>query len=504
MNRTENFERVKARKESWDIIVIGGGATGIGCALDAATRGFDVLLLERSDFGKGTSSRSTKLIHGGVRYLKQGNISLVREALKERGILLANAPQLVHKLPFIIPCFSHWQKFYYGIGLKVYDLLSGKCSFGRSRILSKKETLKKLPNVKHEGLSGGVLYFDGQFDDARLLNELAKTASAAGAVLINYANVFDLIKTESGRIEGVEFTDEETGELFDAKAAIVINATGAFCDAVRELSDKESKALITPSQGIHLVFEKSFLQSSDAIMIPKTSDGRVLFAIPFHGKTLVGTTDTPVKTAQTEPKPLETEIEFILETIKNYLAKPPLRSDVKSLFAGIRPLVQASETTGTAALSRDHTIEIDASNLLTITGGKWTTYRNMAEDAIDHAIKASGLQSKKCVSQTLKLKFDRKKLVEDLIREDAALSGKIHSEFEYRKAEIVFAVRYEMARTVEDVLARRTRILFLDAAAALECAPPVAQIMAKELHKGAEWVDEQIEIFNSVAKNYLI
>ena len=375
------LNRAKAREKTWDIVIIGGGASGVGCAVDAASRGFDVLLLEQKDFGKGTSSRSTKLVHGGVRYLEQGDIFLVREALKERGILKQNAPHLVKTQPFIVPCYSFWQKFYYGIGLKVYNLLSGKYGFGKSLILSKEETLERLPNFKKENLTGGIIYYDGQFDDTRLLIDLVKTATENGAAILNYARVFGLTKNADGKVDGVDFEDTESGEIFSIKAKIVINATGAFTDKIRKLSDNNSNEIIAPSQGIHLVFDKSFLNSEDAIMIPKTSDGRVLFAIPWNGKTIVGTTDTPIEKAELEPKPFEEEIEFILKTCENYLAKPPRREDVLSVFVGIRPLVKSSDAKNTAKLSRDHTIEIDDANLLTVAGGKWTTYRNMAEDA---------------------------------------------------------------------------------------------------------------------------
>ncbi len=498
MNRCQNI------KQAYDVIIIGGGASGVGCALDAATRGFSVLLLEQDDFGKGTSSRSTKLIHGGVRYLAQGNVSLVREALRERGILKENAPHLVKSQVFIVPCYSLWQKIYYGIGLKVYDLLAGTYSFGRSRVLSKKETLQKLPNLKKENLSGGIVYFDGQFDDARLLIELAKNASENGALLFNYAKVFELLKTESGKVRGVKFEDLETGERSSVEAKVVINATGAFSDKIRRLSVKDADEIISPSQGIHLVFDEKFLAAEDAVMIPKTSDGRVLFLIPWHGKTIVGTTDTPIEHAELEPKPFKEEIEFILETCQDYLAEPPQREDVLSVFVGIRPLVKSTGTKNTAKLSRDHMIEIDDSNLLTLTGGKWTTYRNMAEDAIDKAIEIAGLPDKKCVTKEHKIQDSKFKIVSQIIAENPALAEPIHRDFPYRKAEILYAVRFEMARTVEDVLARRTRILFLDAKAAISVSREVAGMMAGELGKDEDWIERQVKDFENTAKNYQI
>ncbi|MCY7376412.1 MAG: glycerol-3-phosphate dehydrogenase/oxidase [Pyrinomonadaceae bacterium] len=519
MNRPEMLNRVKKRVKIWDFIIIGGGATGVGCAVDAASRGFDVLLLEQSDFGKGTSSRSTKLVHGGVRYLAQGNLALVREALKERGILKKNAPHLVRIQSFIVPCYSLWQKFFYGAGLKTYNLLSGKYGFGKSRILSKKETIESLPNIERENLHGGVLYFDGQFDDTRLLIDLVKTAAEQNATVLNYAKVIELTKNPDDKIDGVKFQDAETGEEITAKAKVVINATGAFCDKIRRMSDKTTKNIIALSQGIHLVFDKKFLPSENAVMIPKTSDGRVLFAIPWHSKTLIGTTDTPIENPELEPKPLEKEIEFILETAGKYLAKPPKRENILSIFVGIRPLVKSNHKRNTAALSRDQTIEIDESNLLTITGGKWTTYRRMAEDAVNQAIEKNDLPQKNCVTKDLKIhgfgedaeRFgdlaiygaDAEK-IRELLKETPSLAEKLHAGLPYCAAEIVWAARFEMAQTVEDVLARRTRTLFLDARAAIEIAPRTAEIMARESGKDAVWIERQVKEFTELAKNYLL
>ncbi len=517
MKRPEMLNRVRTRKTEWDFVVIGGGATGIGCALDAASRGFDVLLLEQSDFGKGTSSRSTKLVHGGVRYLAQGNISLVREALKERGILFGNAPHAVSIQPFIVPCYSLWQKIFYGAGLKIYDLLAGKYNLKKSKILSKAETIRRLPNIKTEHLRGGVLYFDGQFDDARLLIDLAKTAAKQGAAILNYARVFRLTKTPENKINGVIFHDAETGEIFTVKAKIVVNATGAFCDAVRRLSDASAAKIIAPSQGVHLVFDEEFLPSANALMIPKTPDGRVLFAIPWHGKTLVGTTDTAVETPELEPKAFEREIEFIIETAGNYLRKKPARADIKSVFTGIRPLVKSSNAKNTQSIARDFTIEFDESNLLTITGGKWTTYRKMAQDAIDRAVEKFNLPAKKCRTENLKISDDCESAgrfgdlriyggdaekINRLIDENPPLGEKLHENLTICAAEIVWAARFEMARTVEDALARRTRALFLDARAAVEIASKTAAIMAGELNKDEEWIAEQTKEFGELSRNY--
>lgn len=521
MNRTEMLNRVWEHEKVWDFVIIGGGATGVGCALDAASRGFEVLLLEQSDFGKGTSSRSTKLVHGGVRYLAQGNVSLVRESLKERGILFKNAPHLVKKQVFVVPVYSYWDKFFYAAGLKTYNILSGKYGFGKSEILSKEETIKFLPNIKKDDLYGGILYFDGQFDDSRLLINLAQTAAEQNAVLLNYARVFALNRDENGKIDGAAVSDEITGQIFLAKAKVVINATGAFCDSVRKFSNKNAENIIAPSQGIHLVFNKKFLPTENALMIPKTNDERVLFAIPWHDHAVFGTTDTPIEKPELEPQALENEIEFILETAKSYLENPPTRQDILSIFVGIRPLVKSDNAKNTASLSRDHTIEIDKSNLLTITGGKWTTYRRMAEDAINQATKIANLSEKDCVTENLKIHGFQENAesfndltiygtdseeIEKLTKENPALADKLHAELPYRKAEIVWAVRNEMAETVEDVLARRTRALFLNSKAAIEIAPQVAEIMAEESNKEFAdiWIQEQIQTFNETARHYLV
>jgi glycerol-3-phosphate dehydrogenase len=519
MNRAEMLDRVRTREKIWDIIIIGGGATGVGCAVDAASRGYDVLLLEQSDFGKGTSSRSTKLVHGGVRYLAQGDISLVREALKERGILQKNAAHLVKSQAFIIPCYSFWQKFFYGAGLKIYNLLSGKYGFGKSKILSKKAAIEKLPNVKRKNLRGGILYFDGQFDDARLLINLAATAVEQGATVLNYAKVFEFTKNSQNKIDGVRFQDSETGGEFTVKAKVVINATGAFCDSVRKLSDENAKKIIASSQGVHLVFDKKFLSSESALMIPKTSDGRVLFAIPWHEKTLIGTTDTPIENLELEPNALPEEIDFILKTVGDYLTEPPKRADVLSVFVGIRPLVKSGGEKNTAILSRDHLIEIDESDLLTITGGKWTTYRRMAEDAVNQAIKIGSLNARKCQTENLRIHGfckDSEKLgrleiygadaekIQKLIEENPNLAEKLHADLPYCAAEIVWASRFEMARTVEDALARRTRALFLNAKAAIKIAEKAAEIMARELGQDQVWIKRQIREFEETASGYLL
>jgi glycerol-3-phosphate dehydrogenase len=491
MDRDRNLKAVAERREPWDIVVIGGGAAGAGCVLDAASRGFSVLLLEQHDFGKGTSSRSTKLIHAGVRYLRQGDISLVRESLRERGLLLKNAPHVVRKLEFVIPCYSVWGKFFYGIGLKIYDLLAGKYSIGRSRSISRGEVVERLPNVRVDGLNGGIVYQDAQFDDARMLIDMLRTAESHGAVVLNYAPVVSLTK-EINKISGVEFKDVETGDRYSVNAHVVINATGAFCSTIQEMSDVDAKPVVTFSQGVHLVFERKFLPGDAAIMIPKTRDGRVLFCIPWKKHVLVGTTDTPVDSPTLEPKALETEIDFILETSSNYLSTKPTRTDIKSIFAGIRPLIKSGNRK-TASLSRGHDLFVDATGLVTITGGKWTTFRKMAEDAVDKAIDVGGLRTAKCVTADLPIEPPE-------TDEDDTI---LHADFAFTRGDVVKFVRDEMARTVEDVLARRTRVLFTDAAMANSLAPEVARMMAEVLGRDDQWVEQQINEFRKLAAQYL-
>ena len=519
MNRYTLLKQARSRQEPWDMIIIGGGATGVGVAVDAATRGYSTLLLEQHDFGKGTSSRSTKLVHGGVRYLEQGNVSLVMEALKERGIMRQNAPHLVSELPFIVPSYSWWEGPFYGIGLKLYQMLSGKYGFGPSQLISREETVRRLPNVNPEGLSRGVIYYDGQFDDSRLLINLVTTALEQGANLLNYARVTDLTKGADGTIESVSWQDMESGETFNSRASVFVNATGPFTDDVRRMAEPETEPMISPSQGAHIVLDRSFLPGDTAIMVPHTSDGRVMFAIPWHGHTLVGTTDTAVEQASVEPVPLDQEIEFMLGTAALYLEKKPTRADILSAFAGIRPLVKAGGGKNTAALSRDHTIHIDQSGLLTITGGKWTTYRNMAQDCVNHAAILGDLPDRECVTKTLNIhgyhphseKFGARSVygsdaphIEEIITENPSLGAVLDEALPYVGAEVIWAARHEMARTVEDILSRRTRALFLNARAALRMAPKVAELLAKELCRDTAWQFSQVEEFKAVANGYLV
>ena len=529
MQREAMLRTIRERTEPWDIAVIGGGATGVGVAVDAAARGLDVALVEAHDFGKGTSSRSTKLVHGGVRYLEQGNVPLVMSALKERGLLRQNAPHLVHDLAFVVPNYSWWEAPFYGIGLKLYDLLAGKYGFGTSKLLSKEETLERLPALEPEELRGGVVYYDGQFDDARLLIHLAMTAADHGGTVVNYCPATGLLRDDEGYVNGLTARDAETGEEFAMRARIVVNATGVFTDSIRRMADANADPLVVTSQGIHLVFNRSFLKADTALMVPRTSDGRVLFVIPWHGHAVAGTTDTPLDAPSLEPRALDEEIEFILETAGRYLTRPPTRADVLSVYVGLRPLVKGDGKT--SALSRDHIIHVDPSGLLTITGGKWTTYRHMAEDCVDHCITLGRLRDEPCRTRDLRIHGYAQNRVArnevdiegwrsafdplavygtdaDAIRElaagDAALGGRLDADLPYTAAEIVWGARAEMARTVEDALARRTRALFLNAKSAMAMAPATARLLAAELGHGDGWVEAQVNEFMKLAEQYRV
>lgn len=502
----------------FDIVIIGGGATGLGAAVDAASRGHSVLLAEQSDFAKGTSSRSTKLVHGGVRYLKQGNVSLVLEALRERGLLVRNAPHLVHSLAFVIPNYHWWEGPFYGIGMKVYDGLAGRLGLEPSRWLTREDVLGLLPNLEPEGLNGGIIYHDGQFDDSRLAVNLAQTAVEKGASVLNHTRCLGLIK-EGGHVAGVQLRDEESGREFEVLARVVINATGVFADSIRRMDEAGAQPMLSPSQGIHFVLPREFLPGDTAIMIPKTDDGRVLFAVPWHGRIVVGTTDTPVENASLEPRPLDEEIDFIFTQVSRYLTRDPAPADVLSVFAGLRPLIKA-EAGSTAALSRDHLISISDSGLITIAGGKWTTYRRMAEDVIDHAEMIGALDHRLCVTQNLAIHGSAAPAgdagdhlacygsdaegIRALIDADPSLGVRLHPELEHLHAEVAWHVRHEMARTVEDVLARRTRALLLDARAASESAEAVARRMAAELGRDESWVVSQIQSFQVLATGYML
>lgn len=516
-DRNSMLEAVKSSTEFWDVIIIGGGATGLGCAVDSASRGYKTLLLEQHDFAKGTSSRSTKLVHGGVRYLQQGNIALVLEALRERGLLIQNAPHLVQNQSFIVPNYDWWEGPFYGIGMKVYDMLAGKLGLGPSKNLSRKKTLELLPTIESEGLKGGVIYYDGQFDDSRLAINLAQTAIDHGAFTINYAKVTGLTK-KNEMVNGVTVQDQLSGESIEVNGRVVINATGVFTDDILKMDDSKRNNIIVPSQGVHIMLDKKFLPGDSAIMVPHTEDGRVLFAVPWHDKILVGTTDTPVESPTLEPVALDEEVDFILDHATKYLTGNPTRKDIRSVFAGLRPLVNTGDSDDTASISRDHTLLVSPSGLVTIAGGKWTTYRKMAEDTINKAATVAGLNEKDCITEDLRIhgwlkNVDRKEplyyygsdkvSIQKLIEEQPELDKKLHDRLPYKKAEVIWAARNELAMTVEDVLSRRMRALLLDARASIEMAPEVAQIMANELNRDEEWQRRQVEEYSQIARKYI-
>jgi len=517
MNRDDMLKSIRRRETEWDFIIVGGGATGLGTAIDGASRGYQVLLIEQSDFAKGTSSRSTKLVHGGVRYLQQGNISLVLEALKERGLMRRNAPHLVHNLPFVVPNYDWWEGPFYGIGLKVYDMLAGRHGFGHSKGLSGEKTLEFIPTLEPKGLRGGVIYYDGQFDDARLAVNMAQTAVEQGGTVANYMRVESLVKSGE-MVRGVRARDLETGELYELTAKVVINATGVFSDGLRKMDDPEAPDIITPSQGVHIVLDRSFLPGDTAIMVPHTDDGRVLFAIPWKHRVVVGTTDTEMTEATLDPCPLPEEIDFLLAHAARYLTQDPTREDILSTFAGLRPLVSLGSHENTAAISRDHTLNISRSGLLTITGGKWTTYRKMAEETVDQAILLAQLQERPSVTKDLNIHgFHQNAVqfghlavygadarsVQEVLDEDPQYAKPLHPDHPYLAGEVVWAVRREMARTVEDFLSRRRRVLPTDARASIEMASAVATLMARELGRDRRWADDQTTAFEKLARGYL-
>lgn len=515
MNRNSSIEKMR-EAITWDLIVTGGGATGLGTALEAAARGYKVLLLEQSDFAKSTSSKSTKLVHGGVRYLAQGDVALVREASIERGLLVKNAPHLVKNLSFIIPVYTWWDRIKYTIGLKLYDWIAGKLSLGASVFVGPEKVISRLPNIVREKLKGGVLYHDGQFDDARLALNLAQTIEEKGGVVVNYVKVTALRKDAQGKVNGVEARDLESGELFRLKARAVVNATGVFVDDILKMDQPGVKKSTTASQGVHVVLDKIFLPGNEALMIPETPDGRVLFAVPWHGKLVVGTTDTPVETASLEPVALEQEIQFILDTAGQYLMQKPKRSDVLSVFAGLRPLAAPQgEGQKTKEISRSHKIIVSPSGLFTILGGKWTTYRKMGEDLVDKVeavagwgktvsatryLPVHGYQEKTDWNDPLYYYGSDAEQVRGLME---AHGGWISEKLKISVAQVVWAVEQEMARSVEDVLARRTRAILLDAREALRIAPAVADAMAALLGKDTSWKQTQLADFRNVVEYYL-
>ncbi len=518
MDREIMLKNITDLKGIWDMIVIGGGATGLGTALEASSRGYSTLLLEQSDFAKGTSSRSTKLAHGGVRYLQQGDVSLVVEALHERGLMMRNAPHLVRNQAFIIPTYDWWNGPFYTVGMKVYDVLAGKLGLGPSKSLSKEETQELIPTVESEGLKGGVIYYDGQFDDARLAVNIAQTCADTGGTLVNYMKVKNLLKA-GGMVNGVVAEDVETGKEHEINARVVINATGVFVDNILKMDDPEARDIVKPSQGVHIVLDKDFLPGESAIMVPKTEDGRVLFVVPWNNKAIVGTTDTPVENPSLEPRALEDEVEFILEHAAKYLNKDPKPEDVLSVFAGLRPLVSTGDGKSTAQISRSHSLLVSVSGLVTITGGKWTTYRKMGEDAVDKAALIAGLDERPTKTKDLRIHGWLKNVdpsdpmffygsdtvaIRKIISREPELGEQMHDALPIIKAQVVWAAQNEMARTVEDFLSRRTRALLLDARASKEMAPEVAKIMAKELDKDDQWAMDQVASYRKLADEYLL
>ena len=516
-NRRLILEQVR-QKQHWDLLVIGGGATGLGVALDASSRGYSVLLLEQADFAKGTSSRSTKLIHGGVRYLAQGNLQLVREASIERGLLLQNAPHLVRNMKFVVPVYHWYDKWKYAIGLKLYDWIAGRLSPGRSRVVSRDELLQKHSGIREKGLKGGIEYHDGQFDDARLAINLAQTIVEQGGHVLNYMRVTALTHDKAGRTSGLQAEDVETGETFWFKARAVVNATGVFADNILQMDQPGAPPAVTASQGVHLVLDRSFYASDDALMIPRTDDGRVLFLVPWHQKVIAGTTDTPVSDTLIEPVALEKEIEFILNTASRYLEKTPQRQDVLSVFAGLRPLAAPkTDHQKTKEISRSHKILVSKSRLFTMLGGKWTTYRKMGEDMVNRIEKE--LRWPRVESPAKTLAVHAAKQVADWLDpfyfygEDAAAlrgsmphctEGWLSPRLQIHAAQVYWAVEHEMARTVEDILSRRTRCLLIDARESVRIAPQIARIMANALQRDEKWQQQQLEDFYQIARNYIL
>ncbi|WP_458628078.1 glycerol-3-phosphate dehydrogenase/oxidase [Winogradskyella sp. PC D3.3] len=519
MNRDKMIDKLRSNSTTYDFVIIGGGATGIGIALEASARGYSVVLLEKSDFTKSTSSKATKLMHGGVRYLAQGDIGLVREAVVERGLMLKNAPHITKTQSFIIPTHGLYDEILYTVGLTFYDLLAGKLSLGRSKRISKAKTLQRISLINPDKISAGVVYYDGQFDDSRMAINVLQSATEMGAIVANYCSVNKLNKDKNGSIIGVSAYDEINNETFEIKGKQIVNATGVFADDILQMDSPGAKKTIAPSQGVHLMLDKSFLPGDDAITIPKTDDGRVLFLVPWHNKVIVGTTDTPIKKESLEPVALEKEIGFILNTASRYLTKAPKRSDVLSVFAGLRPLAATDDKKNkTKEISRSHKIYSSQSGLLTIVGGKWTTFRKMGEDLVNKAeknhkwkhiptktkhLKIHGYKQNVNYNNPLYFYGSDEEQIQILSQQNG-WNKSISDSMGVIEAQVVWAVRNEMALNVEDFLARRVRCQLLDAKESIKMAPKVAEIMSKELGKNKAWETQQIENYTKVTSNYIL
>ncbi|KAH8283525.1 hypothetical protein KR018_004947, partial [Drosophila ironensis] len=525
--------------QDFDVLIIGGGATGAGCALDSVTRGLKTALVEQDDFASGTSSRSTKLIHGGVRYLQKAILGLdfeqyrmVKEALQERATMLESAPHLTHALPIMLPVYTWWQVPYYWVGIKCYDLVAGDRNVKSSYYLSKKDALELFPMLKKDKLCGAIVYYDGQQDDARMCLAVALTAARYGATVCNHVEVKELLKKDDGSgkqvLCGAKVKDHISGKEFTVKAKCIINAAGPFTDNIRKMDDPITKNICSPSSGVHIVLPGYYSPDQMGLLDPSTSDGRVIFFLPWKGHTIAGTTDVPCKVNRT-PIPTGKEIQFILNEVRKYLDMEVRSGDVLSAWSGIRPLVSDPNKHDTQSLARNHIVHVSPSNLVTIAGGKWTTYRVMAEHTIDAAIKACDLTPKHRHTMTTSLKIEGAqgwtptmyiRLVQDCglecevaqhlaksygdrafaVSKMASLTGKrwpiignrIHPEFPYIDAEIRYGVR-EYACTAVDMIARRLRLAFLNVQAAQEALPLIVDIMGEELNWSKDKKERQIK-----------
>jgi glycerol-3-phosphate dehydrogenase len=526
MNRPHRLNSLQ-QANAFDLLVIGGGATGCGIAVDAASRGLAVALIDKNDLAEGTSSRSTKLIHGGVRYLEMAvkhldaaQYHLVKEGLDERGTFLNNAPHLAERVALVTPLYRWFDVPYVFAGLLLYDLMAGKKGIGNSRLISRQEALRRFPMLKADGLKAGVVYYDGQFNDSRMAVTLALTAQKNGAVVANHVEALALLK-DQGKVCGARVRDSISGDEFSIKARGVINATGPFVDRLRQLDEPAAAPILKASTGIHIVLSQRFAPPEAGLMIPKTDDGRVLFIMPWQGHTLIGTTEAASEIVD-HPPAKEEESGYLLRHINRYFNLAVTRSDVKSVWSGLRPLVQAPQTTNTAQLVREHLIEVSASGLLTVAGGKWTSYRRMAEEAVDRAIQTYLLgPARACYTKTLLLvgaehfhaqaeasliaSFalaadvanrihhaygDQAERVGELVR--SGLSARLHPDHPYLEAEVIYAARHEFANRAIDVLTRRLSLALLDNAAAIATLPRVIELMAGELGWNHQRCDEEL------------